>query len=201
LAGILLENFGAISMATFRTSRPVSAVDVSEPHVVLVGLPGAGKTTIGRLAATRAHRAFLDYDTEIERREGMSISQIFAERGETVFRQYEHALTVELLSLGGMIVSPGGGWITNAENVALLHDRAKFVWLKVRPEIAIARIRDDPRVRPLLARPDPVRELHKLLEQREALYAQAEHLINTEMVTVEQAAERVAALATLTDRV
>lgn len=184
-------------MATFRTSRPGSAVDPSRPHVVLVGLPGAGKSTIGRLAAERMGRAFLDFDDEIERRQGMPIAQIFAERGEPAFRRMERDLTQELLLLGGMIVAPGGGWITEPANVAALQGRARLVWIKVRPEVAIARLKGDARVRPLLMRPDPLGELKKLLEQREALYAQAQHLINTEMVSLDQAVDRVVALATM----
>lgn len=183
-------------MATFRTSQPVSAADPSRPHVVLVGLPGAGKSTIGRLASERASRAFLDFDLEIERRESMTIAQIFAERGEPAFRRMERDLTQELVDLGGMIVAPGGGWIADPENVNLLDGRSILVWLKVRPETALARLRGEANVRPLLNRPDPLAELKKLAEQREALYARAEHLINTEMVSLEQAAERVAALAT-----
>ena len=184
-------------MATFRTSQPVSALDTARPHVVLIGLPGAGKSTIGRLAAQRAKRAFLDFDREIERRQSQTVSEIFAERGEQFFRQLERALTQELAAVGGMIVAPGGGWIVDPENVALLKPNAQLVWLKVRPEVAIARLRAEATVRPLLIRPDPLSELKKLLEQREALYAQADHLINTEMVSLEQAADRVAQLASV----
>lgn len=182
-------------MATFRTSQAVSAVDPSLPHVVLVGIPGAGKSTIGRLAAERTGRAFLDFDLEIERRQSMSIAQLFAERGEPAFRRLEHELTQELAELGGMIVAPGGGWIVDPSNVAMLAGRARLVWLKVRPETAVARLKGDATPRPLLMRPDPLGELRKLLAQREALYAQADHLINTEMVSLEQAVDRLAALA------
>jgi shikimate kinase len=185
-------------MATFRTSQPASAADPSRPHVVLVGLPGSGKSTLGRLAAEKLGRAFLDFDLEIMRREGMSIAQIFAERGEPAFRRMERELTKELPLLGGMFVAPGGGWIVDPENVATLRG-ARFVWLKVRPEVAIARLRNDPVVRPLLTRPDPVEELRRLLEERESLYAQAQYLINTEMVTVEQAVDRLVSLATAAD--
>ncbi len=151
---------------------------------------------MGQLAAKRLGRQFLDFDVEIERREGMSVAQIFAERGEPAFRRMEHGLTQELALLGGIIVAPGGGWITNPDNVALLEGRSRMVWLKVRPETAIARLQTDPRSRPLLVRPDPLGELRKLLAQREALYAQAPSLINTEMVTLEQGVERLVALAT-----
>src|ERR1700716_2849397 len=107
-------------MATFRTSQPGSAADPSLPHLILVGLPGAGKTTVGALLATALGRSFLDFDTEITRREGMSIPEIFGQRGEEHFRHLEHELTEELQEVGNMILSPGGGWVTHAETVALL---------------------------------------------------------------------------------
>ena len=188
-----------MSTAMFRTSRPVSAADPSRPHVVLVGIPGAGKSTIGKLAAARLGRAFLDFDREIERRQSQSVAEIFAARGEPVFRQLEHELTLELAEFGGMIVAPGGGWIVDPANLAALEGSARVVWLKVRPETALARLKREVTARPLLMRPDPLGELKKLLQQREALYAQAHHLINTEMVTLEQAVDRIAALATAND--
>jgi shikimate kinase len=162
---------------------------------VLVGIPGAGKSTIGSLAAGSAGRPFLDFDQEIERRESQTIAEIFAERGEPAFRRMERLLTEEVAELGGMILAPGGGWILDRDGVELMKGRAKLVWLKVRPETAIARLRGSGVVRPLLNRPDPLGELRRLLEQREALYAQSQHLINTELVTLEQAVDRVVALA------
>jgi shikimate kinase len=162
---------------------------------VLVGIPGAGKSTIGRLAAERAGRPFLDFDQEIERRESRTIAEIFAERGEPAFRQLERLVTEEVAELGGMILAPGGGWILDREGVDLLKGRSTLVWLKVRPETAIERLRGSSVIRPLLNRPDPVGELRRLMQQREALYAQAQHLINTEFVTLEQAVDRVVALA------
>jgi shikimate kinase len=182
-------------MGTFRTSRRGSVADPSLPIVVLVGLPGAGKSTIGRLAAEKTNRAFLDFDAEIVRREGMSVAQIFAERGEAVFRQMEKELTKELPHIGGMIVAPGGGWILDPENVETLKG-ARFVWLKVRPENAIKRLKGEHASRPLLTRPDPLAEMQRLLAEREPLYAQAQYSINTEMMTLEEAVEKLAALAT-----
>jgi shikimate kinase len=72
---------------TFRTSQPGSVADPSKPHLILVGLPGSGKTTVGQAVAERTGRTFLDFDLEIERREMLSIGQIFAERGEPYFRK------------------------------------------------------------------------------------------------------------------
>lgn len=183
-------------MVTFRTSQPVSAADSSRPHILLVGLPGAGKSTVGRRAAERTGRAFLDFDAEIERRQGRTVAQIFAESGEPFFRRLERELTAEVAEFGGMILAPGGGWIADPENVARLGGSARLVWLKVRPSVALARMKQEVAARPLLMRPDPLAELKKLLEQREALYAKAEHLINTELVTLDQAVDRVVALAT-----
>ena len=93
---------------TFRTSRSIGAIDPGKPHHVLVGLPGSGKSTVGAMVADRLGRTFLDFDTEIERREGMPIAQIFGERGEAAFRQLERKLTEELREFGNMIVAHGG---------------------------------------------------------------------------------------------
>lgn len=187
-------------MDTFRTSQHASAVDPSRPHIVLVGLPGAGKSTVGGRAAELSGRAFLDLDREIERREGQSVAEIFGQRGEPAFREMEKALTEELALIGGMIVAPGGGWIADPANVAKL-SRSILVWLKVRPESAIERLRKEAAVRPLLQHPDPLGELKKLLAQRQELYAKAAHVINTDAVSLEESAKQVAALATAGMRV
>ena len=127
--------------ATFHTLPTGWVPDASRPHVVLVGLPGSGKSTVGRAVAERVGRGFLDLDREIERREGRSISEIFAERGEHYFRQRERELTESLRPLGSLIVAPGGGWITNSDVVALLRPPGRIIYLKVRPATALARAR------------------------------------------------------------
>ena len=136
--------------ATFRTAQPVSPIDANKPHVVFVGLPGAGKTSVGEGVAQALGRAFLDLDREIERREGMPVSQIFGERGEHHFRKLEAQLTGELREVGGMIVSPGGGWIAQPGNVELLRPPARIIYLRVRPETAIKRLGAERATRPLL---------------------------------------------------
>jgi shikimate kinase len=103
---------------TFRTSRTVSALDPGKPHLILVGLPGSGKTTIGAMLAERLGRTFLDFDAEIERREGMPVASIFAQRGEQAFRVLERKLTEELRDVGNMVVAPGGGWAADPSVVA-----------------------------------------------------------------------------------
>jgi shikimate kinase len=179
--------------ATFRTSQAVS-VDSTRPHFVLVGLPGSGKTTVGEAASLTLGRPFLDLDREIERRQGMTVAQIFAERGEYQFRQYEQKLTEELRTLGGMILSPGGGWIASPENVALLRPPARIIYLRVRPETALKRMGPERSTRPMLFRPDPLVELRKLLEARRKAYEGADQTVDTEYLTVPEVTNKVCEL-------
>ena len=185
-------------MPTFRTSRPVSAADIADPaksHIILVGLPGAGKTTIGRAAAIELNRPFLDFDAEIERREYLGIAEIFASKGEPYFRSLEKKLTEELRTVGNMVLSPGGGWIANPGCLDLLRPPALLIYLKVRPEVALARMGKDVVRRPLLARPDPIGELRHLLWSRETIYAKADHTVSTDLMTLQEAIDRIVALA------
>ena len=175
---------------SFRTSQTISALDPSKPHVVLIGLPGAGKSTVGALLGQALGRTFLDFDAEIERREAMTIPQIFGERGEGAFRELERKLTLELKDLGNMVLSPGGGWITDAEAVAMLRPPAKLVYLRVRTETALKRL-GGTGGRPLLNRPDPLGELNKLFEARRSAYQSADFEIGTELYTPEQVTQEI----------
>ncbi len=177
---------------TFRTSKTVSALDPDKPHVVLVGLPGSGKSTVGAMLGERMSRTFLDFDLEIERREGMPVTQIFGERGETGFRQLERKLTEELRDVGNMVVAPGGGWIMDQEGVAMLRPPAVMIYLRVRPETALRRLAGAVGGRPLLNRPDPLAELQTIFEARRALYQAADHEIGTELLTAQQVTDQVA---------
>ncbi len=180
---------------SFRTSQHASAADPRVPHLVLVGLPGAGKSTVGTAAAERLGRTFLDFDKEIERREGATISALFAERGEHYFRERERALTEELRELGNMILSPGGGWIANSDVVALLRPPGRIIYLKVRPEVALKRMGPHKATRPLLVRPDPLGELRRLLTEREPLYEAADWTIDTQGVDLKRVVDEVVKLA------
>jgi shikimate kinase len=181
---------------TFRTSHPGSAADPSKPHLILVGLPGSGKTTVGQAVALKTDRTFLDLDLEIERREGRSISQIFAERGEPYFRKKERELTEELLLVGNMIVAPGGGWVSDPENVSLVRPPSQLVYLKVRPATALKRLGPMRTLRPLLMRPNPQDELERLLKARKDAYESAEHVVDTELLSAQKVIDRVIELAT-----
>jgi shikimate kinase len=174
---------------------PEFANDPNSPHVILVGLPGSGKSTVGRRVARRLGRPFLDFDAEIEHRQGKSIAQIFAEEGEARFRALELELTEELAATGGMILAPGGGWTTISGATALLRPPARMIYLRVKAEVAIGRILRGRRIRPLLQTADPVETLKQLLAKREAGYLQADHVVDVEVVKSQQLITMVARLA------
>ena len=178
-------------MATFRTSQPGSAADPSVPHLVLVGLPGAGKSTVGSALARQLARTFLDFDAEIARREGMTITEIFATKGEPTFRQLEHDLTEELRHLGGMVLAPGGGWVGRPDTVALIRPPSRMIYLRIRPRTAIARMGRSVAGRPLLSRPNPVAELERLLQERRAAYESADYVVDVERVAISEVVRRI----------
>jgi shikimate kinase len=157
----------------------VRAPDSSNAHLVLVGLPGSGKTTVGKAVAERLERPFLDFDAEIEREEGRTIPEIFRDRGESNFRGLEAALTRQVADLPPMVISPGGGWITQPATVSVLRPTSRLIYLTVRPETAIQRLGGAGN-RPLLAGPDPLARLRALHEKRARSYETADVIIDTE---------------------
>lgn len=178
-------------MATFLTLRPGSAADPSVPHLVLVGLAGSGKSTVGQLLADALQRSFLDFDVEIARRCGMTVPEIFGQKGEGYFRELETALTRELAETGGMVLAPGGGWILSEENRALLGPSARMLYLQVSPQVALDRMGAAAAGRPLLNRPDPRGELERLLEARRPLYELAETVVSVDRLDAQRVTERL----------
>jgi shikimate kinase len=150
---------------------------------------------VGLALAEQLGRTFLDVDLEIERREGRTIRDIFGEKGELHFRRLERVVTEELALVGHMIVAPGGGWIEQPDVVALVRPPSRLVYLKVRPETALARLGADRVARPLLARQDPAAEMRKLLDSRRLAYSSAEFVVNTELLDVKGVVSQIAAFA------
>jgi shikimate kinase len=148
---------------------------------------------VGSALARELGRSFLDFDAEIARREGMTISEIFAAKGEPVFRQLEHDLTEELRQLGGMVLAPGGGWVGRPDTVALIRPPSRMIYLRIRPRTAIARMGRSVAGRPLLSRPNPVAELERLLRERRVAYESSDYVVDVERVAISEVVRRVVA--------
>lgn len=165
-------------------------------HLILVGLPGAGKSTVGREVARRLQRPFVDLDDEICAAAGMSVREIFATHGEARFRDLERAATERLArSDAPAVVAPGGGWITVPGLVRLVRPPSRLIWLQLSAERALARLGAGVAVRPLLAVTDPLAALRDLLKARESFYMQADHTLSVEMMTPPEMVEATLALA------
>ena len=148
-------------------------------HVVLIGMMGVGKSTVGRLLADRWSRRFVDADDELEGRTGRTVSTLFTEHGEAGFRRLETDVLVDLLSEESpLVISCGGGVVTEAVNREVLGDRATVVWLTAPVDVLALRVGDGA-TRPLLGE-EPGAVLEQLVEQRMPLYeAVADHVVDT----------------------
>lgn len=156
----------------------------------LVGLMGAGKTTVGRELATASHYRFLDTDAVISQVTGKAITQLFADVGEGAFRQMESQVLAEVSAYTKLVIATGGGIVLRRENWSYLH-HGLVVWLDVPVELLYARLAEDT-TRPLLQDTDPLGKLRSLYEQRQPLYKQADLRITvTSEETPEQLANRV----------
>lgn len=141
----------------------------------LVGMPGSGKSTVGRELARRLVREFVDADSEIERRCGTRVATIFELEGEVGFRQREAALLDELTQRTGIVLATGGGAVLLAESRTRLRERGVVIYLRATVDEILRRIRGD-RSRPLLQVADPRARLEQLLAEREPLYGEVAHL-------------------------
>ncbi|AVP56615.1 shikimate kinase [Pulveribacter suum] len=149
-----------------------------QTRCALVGLPGSGKTTVGRHLARRLELPFIDLDQRLEDVLGSSIRQYFEECGEESFRDREQALLAELAAQPGPVVlSTGGGAVLRAANRAVLRSSfAQVFYLRATPEDLWRRLRHD-RTRPLLQVHDPLGRLRELHQARDPLYREAAHFV------------------------
>lgn len=147
----------------------------SPRSVFLIGMMGAGKTTVGRLLAQALGFEFVDADRELEARSGVLIATIFQVEGEEGFRKREAALLDELTQRPGIVLATGGGAVLSAETRRRLKDRGLVLYLRASAEEIHRRTRND-RSRPLLQTADPRMRIEELLEQRQPLYEETAHL-------------------------
>lgn len=152
------------------------------PHVnlYLVGFMGTGKTTVGRALAQRLGMQMIDSDTEIERRAGLSIPEIFQQQGESSFRELERTFVLGGHPAAGCIVSCGGGLVVQPGMIDELRKRGVVICLTARPETILTRTQTS-RNRPLLETGDPIARVRDLLAQREPAYRAAGTQVLTDM--------------------
>jgi shikimate kinase len=148
-------------------------------HIVLVGLPGSGKSTLGPLVATDIGIPFVDLDAVISRRMGMPVDRIFGEFGEAHFRELEREETEDRLEAPASIIAPGGGWAAQPGNLEAARPRALVCYLKVAPAIALARAGQG-EARPLLAGGEGLPRMQKLLAERQSYYQQADLTVDND---------------------
>jgi shikimate kinase len=140
---------------------------------VLIGMMGAGKSSVGRRLAARLGLIFVDADNEIEAAAGMSIAEIFAAHGEAYFRSGEARVIARLLEGGPQVMATGGGAIMNPDTRALIGAKGVSIWLDADYEVLLRRVkrRTD---RPMLKTADPAETLRHLLDERKPVYTQAD---------------------------
>ncbi len=156
-------------------------------NIILTGFMGTGKSTLGKILARRLDREFVDTDTLIESRTGLTIPQIFAEQGEQAFRQLESSVARELAQREKLVISTGGGFMLNPENHKALNSNSEIFCLTASPGEIIKRLSasHSKTTRPLLASDNPEKKILQLLKEREPCYRQF-HQIDTNSNDQEQ---------------
>jgi len=151
--------------------------------IVLVGMMGVGKSSVGRRLAARLAIPFADADTEIEKAAGMSIADIFARHGEADFRSGEARVIARLLESGPQVLATGGGAFMNVKTRDAIRAKGVSIWLKAEFEVLLRRISKRRNERPLLQTDDPAETLRTLLAEREPIYAQADLTVHSRDVS------------------
>ncbi|MFZ3358623.1 MAG: shikimate kinase [Xanthobacteraceae bacterium] len=150
--------------------------------IVLVGMMGVGKSSIGRRLGARLGLPFVDADSEIEKAAGMTIAEFFARHGEADFRSGEARVIARLLESGPQVLASGGGAVMNADTRAAIKAKGISIWLSAELDVLMRRIAKRKNDRPLLATADPAVTLRQLLAEREPVYARSDITVQSREV-------------------
>jgi XRE family aerobic/anaerobic benzoate catabolism transcriptional regulator len=197
-ANVSVRKLAALARALGTTpsellSGPGGEADV--PVIALLGLRGAGKSTIGRRLARRLRVPFIELDRRVEEAAGLSLHEIFALHGPDYYRRLERDALERLLADGRpAVVATGGGIVTSAETYAILRRRARTVWLRAEAADHWNRVVQQGDRRPMADNPEAMAELRRLLAERQSLYAEAAHVIDTSRLGVDDAVAAIEGL-------
>ncbi len=173
----------ALQKDTNATISPAAIVaSLGRRSIVLIGMMGVGKSSVGRRLSARLAIPFVDADMEIEKAAGMSIADIFSQHGEEYFRSGEARVIARLLESGPQVLATGGGAFMNPKTRDAIRAKGVSVWLKAELDVLLRRINKRRNDRPLLQTADPGETLRALLVEREPIYAQADLTVQSREV-------------------
>ena len=164
----------AAEKSTHDSLPPAIVSRLGTRSIVLIGMMGVGKSSIGRRLGARLAIPFVDADAEIEKAAGMSIADIFERHGQAAFRSGEARVIARLLNGGPQVLATGGGAVMNPATRALIQQRGVSIWLSAEFELLLRRISKRKAERPMLRTANPAATLRELLAEREPIYAQAD---------------------------
>ena len=160
------------------------------PNIILVGFMGTGKTSVGRRLSLRLRMTYVDTDEIIEQTTGRRITDIFAQHGESYFRELESEAVRKVSDLDEHVISTGGGVVLRTRNLEILKRNGVVFSLTATSEEIWARVKGETH-RPLLRAPNPVEKIREMLKAREAYYALADYIIQTDGVSIGQVTNEV----------
>jgi XRE family transcriptional regulator, aerobic/anaerobic benzoate catabolism transcriptional regulator len=191
---ISVRRLADVASALDTTPSALLAVSdrVPPPVIALLGLRGAGKTTIGRRLAKRRRVPFVELDRRVEQAADLSLGEIFTLHGEDYYRRLEREVLQDVLKdARPMVLATGGGLVASPDTFAMLRRAAVTVWLKATPEDHWNRVVRQGDRRPMADHPQAMADLRSLLSAREPLYALADHTVDTSRATVEKTIEDI----------
>ena len=182
----------ARALGTTPAALLAETTPAAKPVVALLGLRGAGKTTVGRRLAARLRVPFVELDGLIEQAADLSLAEVFALHGEEYYRRLEREVLEDVLRDGApLVLATGGGLVASAETYELLQRRAITVWLRARPDDHWNRVVRQGDRRPMANHPQAMADLRALLDTREPLYARADHAIETSGAPVQKVVQEL----------